>query len=72
MSRQLDAQTALERAAAQNFTLSEARYRQGIDPYLNTLDAQRTLYAARQTLASTRLARAQNLVALYQGLAGDQ
>ena len=72
MSRQLDAQTALERAAAQNFTLSEARYRQGIDPYLNTLDAQRTLYAARQTLASARLTRAQNLVALYQGLAGDQ
>jgi multidrug efflux system outer membrane protein len=59
-------------AAADNFALSEARYRQGIDPYLTTLDAQRTLYAARRTLSAARLVKAQNLVTTYQALGGDQ
>lgn len=68
---QLAAQTALEAAANQSYTLSVARYREGVDPYLNTLDASRTLYTARRALAQTRLAEAQNLVALYQSLGGD-
>ena len=72
MEDQLAAQNGLVTAANQSLTLSTARYREGIDPYLNTLDAQRTLYSARQTLASTRLTRAENLVALYQSLGGDQ
>jgi multidrug efflux system outer membrane protein len=59
-------------AAQDTFTLGTARYRQGIDPYLNTLVAQRDLYAARQTMVNIRLTRAQNLVALYQTLGGDQ
>jgi hypothetical protein len=52
--------------------LTTARYREGIDPYLNTLDAQRTAYAAARTLVNTRLIKAQNLVTLYQSLGGDQ
>lgn len=71
MDDQMAAQTDLERAAAQAYELSQARYREGIDPYLNTLITQRTLYDARRSLAETRLARAQNLVALYQALGGD-
>jgi len=62
---QLAAQTALVAAAQQAFDLSQARYKEGIDPYLATLDAQRTLYAAQRTLATTRLDEAQNLAALY-------
>lgn len=69
---QLNAQTDLVAAATQSYNLSQARYREGIDPYLNTLDAQRTLYAARRSLAATRLVEASNLVALYQALGGDQ
>jgi multidrug efflux system outer membrane protein len=69
---QLTAQTDLFNAATTSYTLSEARYREGIDPYLNTLETQRTLYSARQSLAETRLAAASNLVALYQALGGDQ
>ena len=69
---QMAAQTDLLSAAQQSYTLSEARYREGIDPYLNTLVTQRTLYQARRSLAETRLSRAQNLVALYQSLGGDQ
>jgi len=59
-------------AAQDTLTLGTARYRQGIDPYLSTLVAQRDYYAARQTMANIRLAKAQNLVALYQALGGDQ
>jgi len=59
-------------AAQDTFTLGNARYRQGIDPYLNTLVAQRDLYSARQTMVNIRLTKAQNLVSLYQTLGGDQ
>ncbi len=69
---QLDAQTSLEAAAADSYALENARYKEGIDPYLSALDAQRTLYAARRTLASTRLLQADNLVTLYRSLGGDQ
>jgi multidrug efflux system outer membrane protein len=69
---QLAADTDLFNAAQTSYTLSEARYREGIDPYLNTLVTQRTLYSARQGLAETRLAAASNLVALYQSLGGDE
>jgi multidrug efflux system outer membrane protein len=68
---QLAAQTSLEAAANTNYTLAVARYREGVDPYLNTLDAQRTLYSARRTLAGARLEAAQNLVDLYESLGGD-
>jgi multidrug efflux system outer membrane protein len=71
IDEQLAAQAALERAANDGYALSLARYREGVDPYLNTLDAQRTLYAARKALATTRLAQAQNLVALYESLGDD-
>jgi outer membrane protein, multidrug efflux system len=69
---QMTAQSALEAAAHEGLTLEEARYREGIDPYLITLDAQRTDYAARRSLTGTRLVQATNLVALYQSLGGDQ
>jgi multidrug efflux system outer membrane protein len=59
-------------AAQDTLTLATARYREGIDPYLNTLDAQRTLYTARQRVVAIRLTRAQNLVTLYQTLGGDE
>jgi multidrug efflux system outer membrane protein len=65
------AQTDLETAARDNYGLAEARYKEGIDPFLNVLVAQRTFYTARRTLAATRLVRADNLVTLYRSLGGD-
>ena len=50
--------------------LSDARYRAGVDSFLVALDAQRTAYSAQQQLATTRLARASNLVELYRALGG--
>ncbi len=58
-------------AAADTFRLSEARYRGGIDTFLTTLDSQRSLYAAQQSVVQTRLIRATNLVTLYRTLGGD-
>ena len=71
INEQMAAQTALEAAASDSYALADARYKEGIDPFLNALDAQRTLYSARQSLASTRLIRADNLVTLYRSLGGD-
>jgi len=68
---QLDAQISLRDGAAAAYRLSEARFRSGIDPFLNTLAAQRTLHGAEQSLLSTRLAKETNAVALYRAFGGD-
>ena len=67
---QLDAQQSLVEAADVSYRLSDARYRRGIDSYLNVLDAQRSLYGAQQGLISVRLSRLINLVTLYKVLGG--
>lgn len=69
---QMSAETALVAAATDEYMLEDARYREGIEPFLQSLVAQRTLYTARRTLAVTRLVRADNLVTLYRTLGGDQ
>ena len=58
-------------ATGDTYVLTEARYRAGIDPFLTVLDAQRSYYAAQQTLVSTKLTAAQNIVATYQAIGGD-
>ncbi|HEX4693194.1 efflux transporter outer membrane subunit [Sphingomonas sp.] len=58
-------------AAADNYRLSDARYRGGIDNFLQSLDAQRSLYSAQRTLVTTQLTAASNLVTLYRTLGGD-
>lgn len=72
VARQVAAQSDLEAAARDDYVLADARYREGIDTFLTSLDAQRTLYGARRSLATARLVRASNLVALYQALGGDE
>ncbi|MBV9842384.1 MAG: efflux transporter outer membrane subunit [Sphingomonadaceae bacterium] len=69
---QLAAQQALTNSARLSLNLAQARYQGGIDPYLNYLDAERTLYTAQQSLAATKLIQAENLVTLYRVLGGDQ
>lgn len=48
--------------------LTDARYRGGIDTFLASLDAQRSLYAARRTLVATQQQRASNAAALFRSL----
>lgn len=59
-------------ATADTARLTEARYRGGVDSYLQNLDAQRSLYSARQQDVAVRLAQVANRVALYRALGGDQ
>lgn len=50
--------------------LAQARYRTGTDSFLVLLDAERTLYTARQQLVNDRLAELTNLITLYKALGG--
>lgn len=72
--RQLADQQALQQqavdAAQAAFALADTRYRAGADPLLNVLDAQRTLFQARDQLVQIRAARLQAAVSLYRALGG--
>jgi multidrug efflux system outer membrane protein len=65
--RSAQAQVAATSEAAR---LVDARYREGIDPYLTTLDAQRSFYAAQRAQVLVQLAELQNVATLYQVLGG--
>ena len=66
----LAAQQAVVDASARAFELSEARFTTGVDNYLTVLDAQRSLYAAQQTLIGLRQAEQVNRVTLWKVLGG--
>jgi outer membrane protein, multidrug efflux system len=70
IGEQLSAQGQRTESANVAARLSEARYRVGVESFLNTLDSQRTAYAAQQQLVNTRLLRSTNLVQLYRSLGG--
>ncbi|MFZ7309824.1 efflux transporter outer membrane subunit [Comamonas jiangduensis] len=68
----LGAQTGMVLATQKAFDLSEARFQAGVDNYLTVLDAQRSLYAAQQTLISLRLSEQINRVTLWKALGGQE
>ncbi len=68
---ELSARQRQQAAAADVYLLTEARYKNGIDSFLNSLDAQRSYYSAQQIMVQAKLAAAQNRVDLYQSLGGD-
>lgn len=68
----LGAQTGMVLATQKSFDLSEARFKAGVDNYLTVLDAQRSLYAAQQTLITLRLAEQTNRVTLWKALGGQE
>ncbi len=70
LDQELEAAAARVAAEARRFQLSELRYRAGLDSSLTLLTAQRDLFAAKQLLIQTRLARLANLVDLYKALGG--
>ncbi len=71
LAAQLRAQTNFQAAAADTLQLVNARYQGGIDTFLSSLDAQRSLYTAQRTLIATTLIGATNRVTLYRVLGGD-
>jgi multidrug efflux system outer membrane protein len=61
------AQTQAEQDRAQ---LAQMRYRQGVNSYLDALDAERALFSSQQALIQVQTQYAQNMVTLYRGLGG--
>jgi multidrug efflux system outer membrane protein len=70
LGEQLRAQQAQADAEGVRFKLSDLRYQNGIANQLDLLDAQRSLFAARQAVVQTRLQQLQNQVTLYKTLGG--
>jgi multidrug efflux system outer membrane protein len=64
------AQQRLVSQAGEANRLVQARYDRGVDSYLALLDAQRTFYAARQTLIAAQLADALNRIDMYKAIGG--
>ncbi|HRT10492.1 MAG TPA: multidrug transporter, partial [Candidatus Paceibacterota bacterium] len=52
------------------YELAKSRYEKGIDSYLSVLDAQRSLFAARQGLVLLRFEKLASQVSLYSVLGG--
>ena len=70
IGERLTAQQRLVEATNRNYTLSNARFRAGIDSYLTVLDAQRSSYAAEQGLLLLQQANLNNQIELYKTLGG--
>jgi multidrug efflux system outer membrane protein len=71
IGEQLRARQAQREAAADTYLLTEARYRNGIESFLGSLDAQRSYYSAQRTLVLSQLEASTNRVELYRSLGGD-
>ena len=67
---QWQAQQALLASAAQAEQLAWARYQAGRDSQITWLDAQRTLYSARQTALAAQRGLQSNRITLYKVLGG--
>lgn len=72
IGEEMRAATANVAAAADAARLAEARYRGGIDSFLDNLVAQRSLYSAQRGEVDTRLTLVNNRIDLYRALGGDQ
>lgn len=71
ITEQLRANRSFVDAAEDSFRLTDMRYRGGLDSFLTSLDAQRSLYQAQRTLLTTQLIEASNRVTLYRALGGE-
>lgn len=67
---QLQAQSRVAQAETVRARLSQMRFDAGVASTLDLLDAQRSLFSARQAEIQVRLAQLQNRVLLYRALGG--
>ena len=71
ISERVRAAAANSAAAADTATLTDARYKGGVDSFLSSLDAQRSLYAARRSEVGTQLLLVSTRITLFRALGGD-
>lgn len=70
LSEEVQQQTAAVDFAQKNLNLAVDRYKLGIDPYLNVLTAQTTLFSNQQALVQVRLQEMTESVGLIEDLGG--
>jgi outer membrane protein, multidrug efflux system len=70
LDEKLKAQELLVNAEQKRFDLTNARYQQGVDSYVDVLLAQQDLYGAQQNLLAFQAARLLNAITLYRSLGG--
>ena len=70
LGEQLRSQLAQTNALETTLRLTDLRYRNGAASYFEVLDAQRSVFAARQAVVQLQLQQTQNQVGLYKVLGG--
>lgn len=70
LSEEVQQQTSAVNFAQKDLNLAIDRYKLGIDPYLNVLTAQTTLFSNQQSLVQLRLQEMQASVQLIEALGG--
>jgi multidrug efflux system outer membrane protein len=70
LAEELTATRTQLNAAQDTMTLTEARYRGGVDTFLANLVAQRSLFTAQSAYVASQLAAAVNRVHLYRAVGG--
>lgn len=71
IAERVRAAAANTEAAADTATLTDARYKGGVDSFLSSLDAQRSLFTARRSEIGTQLLLVSTRIALFRALGGD-
>ena len=69
-SQQIEREREAVASAQQFLQLSVARYQTGIDPYLNVLTAQNTLFSDQETLVTLQIEQMVSAVSLIEALGG--
>ena len=70
LSQELQQQDAAVKSAQRNLTIAMARYRTGLDPYLDVITAQTALLGNQETAVSLRMEQMTSSVQLIEALGG--
>ncbi|GAA5187662.1 efflux transporter outer membrane subunit [Ferrimonas gelatinilytica] len=70
LAQQYEAQSQLVDATGTSFSLSDLRFRQGVDSFFTVLDSQRGYYSAQQGLINLALVQQNNRLNLFRALGG--
>jgi NodT family efflux transporter outer membrane factor (OMF) lipoprotein len=70
LTREIEQQQDAVSSAQRNFDVASARYRTGLDPYLNVFTAQSTLFSNQQDVITLRVEQIISSVQLIEALGG--
>ena len=70
IGQQLQTQYRLQKNYQETYKIAHARFRSGLDNYLNVLDAERSLFANQQAILSLEQQQVISQIRLYQVLGG--